>query len=158
QYIEKALHAAIILLIERVEVLLCETTKWKSWLSSFYYETDADADDEEITCERTKRKREKKAATRQTIVTRTTLINAKLETQIEIDPMTQQLQTAFDVSNVETLLLNKLHQNSRGLLLIDSMDKLDFSDDSLIETTASSCHLIEEFNNLVCGSAFQFNP
>ncbi|KAH9418289.1 hypothetical protein DERP_010155 [Dermatophagoides pteronyssinus] len=73
---------------------------------------------------RTRRKKQRKNI--KTIAANIETLNGKPDTNIEIDPLFHHLSAAFDVGNVNSLLMTNLSVNPHGALLLDSKASLDF--------------------------------
>lgn len=74
--------------------------------------------------DRARRKRQRKNI--KTIAANIESLNGKLETNIEIDPLFHHLSAAFDVGNVNSLLMANLSVNPHATMLLDSKASLDF--------------------------------
>lgn len=75
----------------------------------------------------TKKKKKPKRAIA-TIATNPAVLNGRLETVSQIDPLFHHLSASFDVCNVKSLLLANLHTTSEGLLLVQSEISLNLDD------------------------------
>ncbi|XP_054167114.1 condensin complex subunit 2-like [Oppia nitens] len=74
-----------------------------------------------------KQKRKKTKRNVKTLAQNIESLNAtKLETNLEIDPVFHHLSAAFDMGNVNSLLMANLKLNPSGLLLLDSNSSLNF--------------------------------
>ncbi|XP_017462164.1 PREDICTED: uncharacterized protein LOC108355514, partial [Rhagoletis zephyria] len=80
------------------------------------------------------RNEKKKAAAKKrrkmapTIVANTDTINGKLEMNIAVDPLFHHFSAAFDVGNVNSMLMTNLASDPSGVLLLDSAEMLNFDD------------------------------
>ncbi|KAH9402754.1 hypothetical protein TYRP_015507 [Tyrophagus putrescentiae] len=80
------------------------------------------------------RNEKKKAAAKKrrkmapTIVANTDTINGKLEMNIAVDPLFHHFSAAFDVGNVNSMLMTNLASDPAGVLLLDSAEMLNFDD------------------------------
>ncbi|KPM04551.1 Condensin complex subunit 2-like protein [Sarcoptes scabiei] len=87
---------------------------------------DDDNENNEGCDAQSKDQKKKKKKSSNLIAVNVETLNAKLEKNIEIDPLFQHLSAAFDVGNVNSLLLANLNINQNGLLLLDSDASLNF--------------------------------
>ncbi|KAH9407803.1 hypothetical protein TYRP_023770 [Tyrophagus putrescentiae] len=94
-----------------------------------------DNDDEEGLFENSFLRNEKKKAAAKkrrkmapTIVANTDTINGKLEMNIAVDPLFHRFSAAFDVGNVNSMLMTNLASDPAGVLLLDSAEMLNFDD------------------------------
>jgi condensin complex subunit 2 len=64
-----------------------------------------------------------------------TLNVAKIETNLEIDPVFHHLSSAFDMGNVNSLLMANLKRNPSGMLLLDSNSSMNFDSNQILPQT-----------------------
>ncbi|OTF82216.1 Condensin complex subunit 2-like protein [Euroglyphus maynei] len=115
----------------KVGVVFSNTQKISSSLSMATNEQNAANFDDGIfdndfgeNNERVRRKKQRKNI--KTIAANIESLNGKPETNIEIDPLFHHLSAAFDVGNVNSLLMANLSVNPHGTMLLDSKASLDF--------------------------------
>lgn len=89
---------------------------------------DSDEDNAlDETINRNEKKRKKKKKNLVTIASNPATLNGKFDINIEVDPLFYHFSAAFDVGNVNSLLMANLSGNPSGTFLLNSTDKLDFT-------------------------------
>ena len=84
--------------------------------------------------QRPKRKKTTKRNVKTLVQNIETLNLSKIETNLEIDPVFHHLSAAFDMGNVNSLLMANLKVSPNGMLLLDSNSSLNFDNYCINET------------------------
>lgn len=115
--------------VSRVNFLYNNTHKISSSLNMAIEDQKDDMEDfldDDMVPSVEKKKRKKTKKNINTIVTNIESLNGKPETNIEIDPLFHHLSAAFDVGNVNSLLMANLKVDQNEVMLLNSGVSLDF--------------------------------
>lgn len=139
--IGQSLDAGTRVYLSKVNLVLNNTHKMSSSLNMAIDDQKHDEDDEFLddnllpVAENKKKKKVRKKIN--TIATNVESLNGKLETNIEIDPLFHHLSDAFDVGNVNSLLMANLRVDNNGVMLLDSNASLNFKSTQAEKSTNS---------------------
>lgn len=128
--LSRALESCTTVFAGRVEILFNESHKFDKSLSSKRSTPDDDEDedsDHETGRRKRRRPNERRRRTTQFVASDPRKLNDKLSTCPVIDPVSVKFAKAFDVGNVNSLLLSNVNSKPNGLFLVDSTDVFDFS-------------------------------